>query len=352
MQRGILPSILTGAVLFCVALVGCKKENSLGIDNDSVIKTPYSLYAADTNGAIVHTNDGKTFSNLFPPDGYAPTLLLVSGDNLLMMKQNLHLSVNGSQDFNPVYMHANKFPWQTMAYDYPEHNRIYIASTEVGGKAKGISFSSDHGLTWMNDTSWVSDDLLPPSFTISSFSGLANGKLFAYSNEGNVLFIKDGQDGKWTPVTTQGSFPVSHSDYYLTSNDNTLFLVDHQGLGGVWYSSDEGIHWTKFNQGELPSNTRYMCATSPSGGTSLLVGTDSMGVFQTENGSFVDASGGLLKHAASYSFTQKDNFYKNNVVKHYIYLGTSVGIYRSENYGRTWYVVTNGVLNRKFVALY
>lgn len=348
MTKRIIPSVLLGALSLCIGFTSCKKESTLGIDNDQVIKIPYSLYMADSAGAVLNTNDGIHFSNLFPPDGYRPTLLLVSGDNLMMLKQNLHLSVNGSRDFNPVYFHVNKFPWQTMAYDYPEQGRIYITSTE----GKGISYSSDNGLTWQVDNSWVADNLLPPNFEISSFSGLSDGDLFAYSNIGNVLFKKQGQTGNWTPVTTQGSFPINPSEYYLTSNNNTLFLIDHKGIGGVWYSQDEGVHWTKFNQGELPTGTQYLCALSPNGGTSLLIGTDSMGVYQTQNGGFIRTSGGLLKHIASYSFAEKENYYKNNAVKTYIYLGTSNGLYRSEDYGTTWYILTSGVLNQKYVAIY
>lgn len=349
MQKGRLPSILTSALLLCVALLGCKKENTLGIDNDKVISTPYSLFAADSSGAIVKTNDGSQFANVFPPDGYPPLLLLTSGPNLMMVKDNLHLSTNSGRDFNPVYTHLNKFPWQTMAIDYPEHDRVYITST----KDSGIVFSPDHGLTWMKDSLWAPATQLPPSFIISSFSGLKNGKLFAYSNEGNVLFLKDGPDGNWTPVTTEGSFPVGHSEYFLTSNNNTLFLIDHKGVGGAWYSEDEGIHWTKYNQGTLPLNTTYYCAIAPNPeGNTLLVGTASFGIFRAENGVFTASSGGLLTGASAYSLAAKDNYYKNNVMKHYIYVGTSDGMYRSENHGQTWYQLTSGVWKQKYVAIY
>jgi len=348
MRKGILLSMLTSSLLMCLGLGSCKKENTLGIDNDQVIQTPYSLYAADSNGAIISTNDGSHFSNVFPPDGYTPIFLLVSGENLMMLKQQLDLSVSNSHSFNPVFSQANKFPWQTMVYNYPAHKRIYIASSQ----GKGISISEDNGLHWEADTSWEDDNKLPPSFEISSFSGLPNGEIFAYSNEGNVLFLKDGADGKWAPVTTKGSFPTMQSDYYLTSNDSTLFLVDYKGVGGVWYSKDTGIHWAQFDQGVLPTNTTYLCAISPEGGTSLLVGTDSMGVYLADQNSFVEASGGLMKHTTAFSFASKKNYFKNKAVKDYIYVGTKDGLFRSENYGRTWYELTPGALKRSYVAIY
>lgn len=347
MKKGILPSILTSVLLIGIVLSGCKKENSLGIDNDRVIKTPYSLFAADSSGAIITTTDGTHYASVFPPDGYSANLLLLSGKNLMMVKDNLHLSTNSGRDFNPVYKQVNKFPWQSMAYDFPEQGRVYISSTAE----RGIAYSEDNGLTWATDTFWKKDSL-PVSFEISSFAGLGDGQAFAYSNEGNVLFVRRNLEEGWVPVIIQGNFPTINSEYYLTSNDSTLFLVDHNGTGGAWYSGDKGVHWTKYNRGELPINTKYFCAISPSAdGNSLLIGTDSLGIFLAQDGTFRAASGGLLKGTTVWSFAKKSNYYKNNAVKQYIYAGTRNGLYRSENDGVTWYQITAGVWNRKYVAI-
>jgi len=346
MQKGFLPSMMFCALAALTAFQSCKKESALGIDNDRVIKIPYSFYAADSAGRLINSTDGAHFFTIFPPDGYAPQLILTSGPNLLIVKQNLHMSENDGRNFNVVYSQLRKFPWQTMAYDFPLQNRIYITSQE----GKGISFSDDHGKTWQVDSLW--DNNVPSEFEISSFSGLADNSMYAYSNESNVLFRKDGRDGAWTAVVMEGLFPVDGSSYFLTSNDKTLFLTDHAGIGGVWYSEDEGVHWTRFTQGALPMNIAYNCALSTEGGTSLLIETDTAGIYRVENGGFVAASGGLEINTSAYSFCYKKNIYKNNVTKPYTYAGTDKGIYISENNGRTWDKITFGIWDGKYVATY
>lgn len=347
MKKGFIPSLLFCSFIAFTFLQGCnKKDSALGIDNNQVIKIPYSFYAANSEGKLINSTDGAHFNTIFPPDGYAPQLILTSGPNLLFLKDNLHLSENNGRNFNPVYNKVNKFPWQSMALDFQMQNRIYITSTEN----KGIAFSDDHGKTWMNDTLW--DDNLPPSFIISSFAGLSDNSVFAYSNLFNILFTKSGPDGTWTPITMLGLFPVDGSSYFLTSNDNTLFLVDHNGIGGVWYSEDKGVHWNRIGQGDLPYNVAYNCAISVEGGTSILVGTDSAGIYRSENNTFVSATGGLGINTSAYSFSYKKNTYKNNFSKPYVYAGTDQGIYISENRGRTWDKITFGVWDGKYIATY
>lgn len=346
MKKGYIPAIIFISCITIAALQGCKKESTIGIDNDSVVKTPYSLYAANVDGAIINSTDGTYFMSIFPPDGYPTKLILSSGSNLMILKENLHLSENNGKNFNPVYLHVNPFPWQTMAYDFPNQNRVYITS-KLG---RGVAYSEDNGKTWQEEEAW--DDNLPPDFVISSFSGLADNTLYAYSNKNNILFKKDNADDSWTPVTSEGLFPVNGSAYFLTSNETTLFLTDYSGKGGVWYSDDEGEHWYRFGQGALPKNTHWNCAVSPAGGHSLVVGTDSAGVYMVQNGAFVSATGGLEIHSSAYSICKKSNTFKNGVVKVYLYIGTEDGIYRSEDYGFTWDKSTFGVWSQKYVAIY
>jgi hypothetical protein len=346
MQKGFLPSVLFASLVSLIALQGCKKENGLGVDNDKVVKTPYSFYAANSEGWLVNSTDGETYSNIFPPDGYAPNLIITSGNNLMFLKENLHLSANNGKNFNPVFTNVKKFPWQTMAYDYLLHKRMYITSNT----AKGISISNDNGKTWEEDVAW--EENIPPIFNISSFSGLGNGVLFAFSNLNNVLFRRDNSGANWKPVTMEGLFPVDGTEYFLTSNNNTLFLTDNKGIGGVWYSQDEGFHWARFGQGSLPHFKHWNCAASPNGNLTFLVGTDSMGVYRVENGTFVTATGGLEKNTSVHSITVKKNVYKNEVTRTYVFIATNKGIYRSEDYGQTWDKMSFGPFDGKYVAAY
>jgi hypothetical protein len=346
MQKGFLPSVLLASLVSLVALQGCKKESALGIDNDKVVKTPYSLYAANSEGWLINSNDGETYSSIFPPDGYAPRAIVTAGENLLFLKQNLHMSSNNGRNFNPVYTNVKKFPWQTSIYYALGQNSLYVTSNS----GKGIAVSTDKGKSFQDDIAWEAD--IPPVFDISSFSALGNNVMFAYSNQNNVTFRKDNAGANWKPVTTEGLFPVDGTSYYLSSNSTTLFLTDYEGFGGVWYTEDEGVHWARFGQGALPMGHHWNCAASPAGGQSFLVGTDSSGVFRVENGKFVTANVGLEKNMSVYSIAVKKNIYKNDATRVYVFIGTNKGIYRSEDYGVTWDKMTSGSFDGKYMATY
>lgn len=346
MQKGFLPSVLLTATVALSTLQGCKKDNSIGIDNDKVVRTPYSLYVANDQGWLINTSDGITFSSIFPPDGYSPIAILTSGTNLLLVKQNLHLSANNGKNFNPVFTNVKHFPWQTMVYDFPGQGSVYICSKTD----QGVSKSLDNGKTWIEDKAWAPDS--PPQYEISSFSALANNAIFAYSNLNNVMFRRDAPPDNWVPVTMEGIFPVDGSEYFLTSSNNTLFLTDYMGKGGVWHSVDEGRHWVELSRGELPRNHHWNCAVSPDGGTSLLVGTDSAGAYRWEGNKFVSSTVGMEKNTSVYRMTVKKNIFKNDAVKTYVYIATSTGIYRSENSGHSWDKVSFGSFDGSYKAAY
>lgn len=347
MKKGFLPIVLFASFLSLVALPGCKKESSIGIDNDQVVKTPYSLYVANNEGWLLNSNDGQTYSSIFPPDGYPPSLILTSGNNLLFLKDNLHLSTNNGKNFNPVYTTVRKFPWQTMAYDARYQGLVYITSEN----GNGVAVSKDNGVSWADDINWAPNN--PPGFEISSFAGLTNGAMFAYSNVNNIMFKKDNASANWTPVTVQGFFPVSGTQFFLSNNSGTLFLTDYNGVGGVWYSVDQGAHWTRFQQGALPMNHHWNCAASPNEGSSYLVGTDSFGVYRAdENGVMITATVGLEKYTTVYSMTVKQNIYKNNAVRNFVFIATNKGVYRSEDNGQTWDKMTTGEFDGVYQAAY
>ena len=112
---------LTAALLVgaCALLYSCKKVN--GIDNNQVIETPYSLFFADTAGAMYKSNDGLTFEKTFPADGFPSRALITSGNYLLWCKTNLYYSGNNGLNFNNAFdslqYAANIAPWFTHAYN-------------------------------------------------------------------------------------------------------------------------------------------------------------------------------------------------------------------------------------------
>lgn len=335
---------LCAAALF--TFQSCKKESSLGIDNDRVITTPYVVYAASSKGTVIKSNDGERFDNMFPPDGYPVDLIFTSGKNVLFLKENLYVSENNGKNFSPTYSNVEKYPWASMVFDMPSFNRLYITSK---GGFGGIVYSEDKGKSWKIDTAF--DEGIVGGAKISSFANL-NGALFGYSNAENKIFEKTSATGNWSLVVPDTPIVKGNGQYYLVANETTLFLVDHRGKEGVWYSTDRGMQWRKLGQGTLPKNINWNCAVSPDGGNSLIVGTDSMGLYKTDGTAFEAASSGLKKGTSVFGMTYKTNTYKNDVVRPYLYVATNDGIYRSEDKGETWHKVTYGVFDLEYTTIY
>lgn len=324
-------------------LYSCEKYSSLGEDNNKVVRTPYGLYMGAEDGSIIHSNNGIDFNIKFPTDGYPISHIMASGENLFIIKAKLHKSNNEGKSFNATFEDYELYPWESMMLSSIHQDRIYIA----GKFGRGIIYSDDAGETWQEEEEDYLPENLPPSYKISSYAELGNGTIFAYSNKSNLLLKKVNNDEAWEPVTSEGFFPVTGTNYYLTSNATHIFLVDYNGRGGAWYSEDEGNFWTRIEQGELPTRIKYNAAVSGGYGSTLVIGTDK-GSYFNDNGRFVEAFGGLEKETEVYTLTHKRNTFKNDNVKDYIYMGTNTGIYRSEDLGRTWDLLTKGALQKSY----
>jgi hypothetical protein len=333
MRRSYLINRLAFVALLAVAFVSCKKEN--GIDNETVIKKPYGLYVGDHLGALLSTNDGDTFKTVFPKDGYPIRAITTINKNAIFIKANVHLSQDNGQNFNPTYFFANPIPvWQQMILTVPSHGRVYLSSIDF--TTKGVVYSDDTGRTWHNDDQW---DPGIAAGGITSFTQLKNGMLYAHALNSDSLYKRDNRDDKWTHVNPIPNIPGGGMLYISHFNDEIVGT----GVNGVYHSTD-GINWSQYNG--LPA-TFYRCTSAPFE-QALLVGTDSMGIYRLDGNTFVAANNGLETKTTVFAITAKENVYKNETSKKYVYIATDKGVYRSEDMGHNWIRVLPG----RFVSAY
>lgn len=341
--RPLCQTLLLFSAAAAISMTGCRKEN--GIDNNNVISTPYALFFADSEGSIYKTNDGNTYSQVTFSDGYSPRSLLVSGNNMLMVKYNVFLSTDNGKNFNPVDTSANKdVPWQNILLDVPSHNRIYLASTEL----YSVKYSEDKGMTWQVDEKWdtaIINHYLP---VVQSFAQTQDNNLYAWSNQDTVLYKRTGAGEEWKEVNINSGLPDSDR-WRLGRFANQLLLVDTAGTLGVRYSNDGGQNWNNYIG--LP-NRRIFSTFAPFDET-LLVGTDTMGIYRIEGGLLIPSNNGLDINTSVYGFAAKKDFYKVGVEKKFVYAATSTGLYRSEDNGKNWIkMLTTPLPTVKYVRAY
>lgn len=330
----LLPLLLLTVAAGAFVGTGCNKSD--GIDNETVIRTPYGVYFSDRLGALYNTNDGKAFKTVFPTDGYSARAISTSGVNILWIKNNLHVSSDDGLNFNPSRIGGallNPNPaanWSSMILDVPRHDRIYVATTT--GTTNGVAYSENHGITWQDDISWAVSGVAPQSFAETK-----DGRLYALDNNGPRLFERLNKLAAWTEVTMNTALPPA--TYQLSHFNNTLVAADVNGAGGVFFSNDYGVNW--YNYPGIPTNQEIFSINAPFEQV-LLAGTDSAGIYRLNGNSFEPSNNGLAPFTKVYGIVGKQDMYKNEKIIQYVYIATSNGIFRSEDLGQNWTLVRPG----------
>ncbi|MDE3255112.1 MAG: hypothetical protein KGN97_03965 [Bacteroidota bacterium] len=314
------------AILSILILTNCTKNN--GIDNNSVIVKPYVLYFSGDRGELFKTNTGRLFNLVFPPDGYPCDAIATSYDNLFFIKRNVHISVNNGKTFDSSTVSA-QVPFAQQIIDVPAFGKLY-----VGSMLNKLSVSTDHGKTWNPETAWD----VAPANPISSLTQTANGTVFALEKNNNTIFYKVNAGANWAKQAPNNLPAVI--GMYLTHAGNTLIATDRDNANGIWQSVDNGVTWGQI--AGLPNRKLY--ATNCPFDATLLVGTDSMGIYRMESGSFVASNNGILKNTSVYGIIGKEDIYKNSASKKYIYIATSTGLYRSDDLGKNWTLMKQGIV--------
>lgn len=395
MQRSSLYCIIIFVTALLTGLYSCKKVN--GINNNTVIETPYSLYFSDTSGILYNSNDGISRTTIFPADGAPSRALCVSGNNILWAKKLMLFSSNNGLNFNHSFdslqsisrVACNGITFylnQSMVIDMPDWNQVYSVSNVVHNPGAGIldylgvEISNNHGVpgSWYSDGSYDTNGrvgFLPVNMI--SYTRLANGVLAGLAlnrNPAPVTGILDtvhcrnfyktcgGDNCGWCEVTGSGigakgdtsgiPLPPTVTDTFpgfftLGHYNNRLIAIDQTCHNGAWYSDDTGRRWFKYPG--LPANTPLLCISSPFEQV-CLIGTYGQGLYilNVNTQSFQQNNSGLGKNLIVRSITAKENIYKNTTKKRYIYLATNQGIYQSSDDGINWIMTIPG----NYVSIY
>lgn len=319
--------LYTLALMFMLgaALQGCKKPSPLSIDNNQVIQKPFTLYVADSNGAIWHTNDGVNFNQVQGrgSGGGVHTWSVMLSDTVILQVQTGVISVSddNGRNFNALSgegfsINPNSY-WQSQILDVPSFNRIYLAALD------GTYYSDSNGkmYTWRRDGSGPG---------MNSFTQLKDGTLVGHDGAGGIYTLSD-ITATWQSL---GTAPfTSAATTYLSHFGNMIIGADYAS-NGVWYYNNST--WTQFTG--LPADAKVLSMTNAFD-QALLVGTESHGIFRVvphASSAFEASSEGLLSGAKIFGLTAKSNVYKNGAVKQYIFASTTKGVFRSEDLGKNW----------------
>lgn len=336
---------LAVVILLATVVHGCKKKSPLSIDNNQVVQKPYTLFVVDTIGAMWHSNDGETFTEVPGPgsgSGIYTRSVIFSGANILFIQFNGFVSDDRGNNFNALSlspdakssMRPNPYAFgQSMIYDVPSFHRLYLAA-EV-----------DNNLVVMrSDSNGAIGSWLPDAIFATSFTQLKEGTLIAYDDSKKT-------SSKLTDVTkpwTTGTAALPAGKFFINHFENLVIAADTTGDKGVYYSSDYGITWTPFTG--LPAGIPVISITSAFD-QKLLVGTKGAGVYSVIpklSSEFKLSSEGLEGGIEVHGLTAKSNIYKNGAVKQYIFAATNKGVFRSEDLGANWV----NVFDRNSVAIY
>lgn len=354
MRNSYLYYKLAIVIFAVVTFAGCSKDN--GINNTTVIATPYSLYFSDSAGSLWNTNDGIFFKySVFKPDGVPSLAIAMADTNLIWIKGGVpvglvtaHIWVPKTVSFNTTYQPLNPNAVdQTMVLYAADRKRVYIATAD--GTYSGVKYNDSSGkaLNWNDDTYMMQTGASTFFSTITSFTELKDHTIIAidWNTASKAIFVLPPPPSipskvPWQQITPTTPLP-SGGQFTLSHFNNTIVAVDRAGINGAWYSQNHGMDWYQYS---LPSELigrKLYCAYAPFEST-LLLGTESNGVYVLQGTSFVASSNGLTALTAVRSITAKQNIYVNGVSVQYVYIATSQGIFRSEDLGQNWVPVRAG----------
>ncbi len=354
----------------CIALAaftlqGCVSRTE-NLDNLNVITKPYSLHFADTAGLIYSTYDGQRFITFSNTNGIAVDALMTSGKNVLMRTQNgtnvfVSESDGDNTTFNVTFTDVNPAAFgPTMMINLPgyydsagkKYDRIYIAA----GNGHGMAYQDYNGNL---DSAWLypRDIALGPlgANKVTSFTRLESGAVVAFDNTTRKMWVKPDYVTEWMSVAAAG-LPAPGDNMFIIAQKNDILAVVQMGGTdyGVYRSTNQGATFSKLPSIMLAGNdVKDITAAAVPFGKVLIVCTRDNGIWRLSGqGVWEPSSVGLRYGTRTYAIAAKDNVFKGDRKGEYVFVGTSDGMYRSDDLGQTWVRLDVVSIKPIFTALY
>lgn len=237
---------------------------------------PQVIYAASSQGKNFTSSDGgqhwiERSSGL--PTGSSINVLSfdTTGKKLYAATDaGLFVSTDAAQPWTAVEKAAAAYT--ALAFNFREPHTIYAGTAFLG-----VLRSSDDGNTWSSVNTG-----LPPGITINALTfDTENQQLWAATSSG--VYRSDNRGLSWQAFNT--GLPTSIAVYSV--QPDTIVPGGTKGLifagtnHGFFFSQDAGAHWTSSQESLVGTNVRviYVDFHKP---TTLFVGTD-VGVLRSDN---------------------------------------------------------------------
>lgn len=237
---------------------------------------PQIIYAASALGKIFTSSDGGQHwidrSSGLPTGSPINVLSFnTTGKKLYAATDaGIYVSTDAAQHWNAVEKAAA--PYTALAFNFREPHAIY-----AGTAFHGVFRSSDDGNTW----SAVNTGLLPGIMISALTFDTENQQLWAATSSG--VYRSDDKGMNWHAFNT--GLPISIIVYSVQPDTivpgGTPGLIFAGTNHGFFFSQDAGAHWTTGQESLVGTNVRviYVDFNEP---TTLFVGTG-VGVLRSDN---------------------------------------------------------------------
>ncbi len=279
------------------------------------------IYKSSNKGIIWEATNQGVLGGLIRDLASEPNELLASGSN------GVYRTTNSGLSWEDISLNLSP---GAEAYSIATSGKNIIVATNYGSTG-GVFLSNDHGATWVGGTSGL------PNSIVNALSTVGD-TVFCGTNGYGVLRSTDS-GLHWGQAST-GTIASTYIDAFSIDGD-TILAASFNNSGGVWRSLDRGETWLQASTG-LPTDPYqpgvYRDILSLAKNHSVLyAGTSYAGIYiSTNNGDeWLESDSGL---PANNNYNAQSFAIDSNT----IYVGTTIGVFKSFDNGSHWEAFNTG----------